>query len=424
MMTRRFLSDVYSDCFTATNLKREWRQCYLEAMGLVPSDWEDDDDEENLDLQNTEAKRTRLTIVNLLPLQVTAEQSELSESRHKQSTDTWSTAALQIQSNILEMSEWIHKKQWDFVSVNMPDDEASLIASTVTSFIPTTANEIESLRQMINSVQNMTQQQHRMGIVQILMSFLKECVADPFGIFQKQRSRTAVAFWQNPLQCRLMTYTASCHEQGDDDLDSALGISSAPRSAQELQRQQRFLPTRPVRQLQGEFMNSYRESLKRKRRPSSVLFDKRTEPYKSAAKPALRASEDISSARNQTVPDSSLSFPDIEPQPEPDFYLSPATLQHESLLFAVHHDLDSVQQMEQRMVDITALLSQFASLVTEQQEFVQEIYEVTSDAKANVDKGQEELLKAKETVQAGKHYTAKAITAMGILMLVLHWVVP
>lgn len=77
--------------------------------------------------------------------------------------------------------------------------------------------------------------------------------------------------------------------------------------------------------------------------------------------------------------------------------------------------------MEQTMVDITALLSQFANLVTEQQEDVWEIHDATVSTKENLQKGQENLMDAAERTASSKHYMATAITAMGVLLLLLNW---
>jgi hypothetical protein len=404
-------SDGNDTFCSAKNLKREWRRCYLNAMGLPADDLKND----IASKRGGDTKRSRFTIVNLLP----SHGRESSTLGDHLPADPWTLTAEQVQNNILEMAGWVQMKKWDYVSVNMPDDEASLICSTVTSFIPTTANEIESLRKLAQGIPNTTMQQHRMGIVQILMVLLKERVNDTFAVLQMQRSRSAVGLWQNPLQCRLAIPSAATPQDDDreDELDAALGLSSRP-SAQERQQQQLFQPNRAIHPLQHNFMEPYTASKTiRTGRPESILFSR------SHIEKVVSEFKEVRNVQVETRSKPLLAKHEIPHQVE-EFYLSPATLQQESVLLAVHHDLDSVQQMEQRMVDITTLLSQFSSLVSEQQEFVQDIYEVTSDAKSNIEQGQEELLKAKETVKASKHYTAKMITTMGILLLVLHWIVP
>jgi len=401
--------------FAATSLKREWRRCYLDALGFQELD---DEFEKSFPAEGGEVKRSRIAVVNLL--RSSCQDSHVSSSSRPPhaAVDQWTETAVEVQNNILEMAAWIQKKKWDFVSVNMPDEEASIIGSTVTAFIPTTANEIESLRQMAHATERPTQQQHRMGIVQILMILLKEEVADPFQTLQKQRSRTAVTLWQNPLQCRLMVPCAAMNEEEEDELDAALGISSS-LSSQTQRSKQCFLPSRPSHLLQRGFRDAYKDLPRRKQRPSSLLFNK---PGSISFKSTSKKDKPLSGVTTRDAHQrDAVAQSDVS---DTSYYLSPPALKQESLLLAVNHDLDSVQQMEQRMMDITQLLSQFASLVSEQQEFVQDIYETTSDAKSNVEKGQEELVKAKETAKASKHFMAKAITSMGVALLILHWIKP
>jgi len=83
---------------------------------------------------------------------------------------------------------------------NDPDGEeknsevvASLIQSTVMSFIATTATEIESLRSMVHTTPTSSTKTalsnhlilHRSGIVQILLERLQREIARPFGFFTK-----------------------------------------------------------------------------------------------------------------------------------------------------------------------------------------------------------------------------------------------
>ena len=108
------------------------------------------------------------------------------------------------------------------------------------------------------------------------------------------------------------------------------------------------------------------------------------------------------------------------------YHTAPDVLEREAaqLLLVARSDLDAVQKMEQRMVDITTLLSQFASLVTAQQREVQQIHTDTTDAKDNVAQGQEHLVEAKERTASSRHYTATAIAVLGWLLLFFHWIRP
>jgi hypothetical protein len=90
------------------------------------------------------------------------------------------------------------------------------------------------------------------------------------------------------------------------------------------------------------------------------------------------------------------------------------------LLVAVHNDLDSVQKTEQRMVQITTLISQFSNLVSEQQEGILQIHDSAQETKENIDKGQENLVDAAERTKRSRHYLAWSIFAMSMTLLLFH----
>jgi hypothetical protein len=402
-MTATLLHDEMM-CYASVNLEIEWKCAYMKAMGRD----ERDDFPHESTVDNAPAD-VRITLVNLVP--------EAINNNVTSTTDMWMQTALQIQQNIDEMSTWLQKKKWDYVSVTMPDSEASLIQSTVTSFTCSTANEIESLRSMSLKHPSSMKQQHEQGIVHILMAVLKETVADPFGKLQKQRSRKAVSIWQNPLGCHIVN-NATFRSRHDDDLDAALGLSSSNRA-----KEQRFLPSRPNHRMQQDFLSAYKQEFKRKR-PDS-FFDcmysskKQANDHFSQHPQEQEYFQQPTQRRTTTKSDTQSTFVQ-------DSYANEHELLQEAALLtvAVNNDLDVVHQVEQRMVDITTLLSQFASLVQEQQEFVVEIHDATIDAKENVAKGQENLIDATERTASSKHYMASGITAMGVFLLILHWVVP
>lgn len=81
------------------------------------------------------------------------------------------------------------------------------------------------------------------------------------------------------------------------------------------------------------------------------------------------------------------------------------------------NDLDSVQHMETRMVEITTLIGQFSNLVQNQQEQVEIIHENAKETKENLDKGQENLIDAAERTKKSKHYKAWSIIAMASVLM-------
>jgi hypothetical protein len=334
------------------------------------------------------------SVLNLVP-PVSNEEPE------QDGSDPWMQTATQIRTNLEEMASWIRSKQSEYLSLEMRDDEASLIQSTVTSFVATTATEIESLHKIIDQTTSPQYQQHSNGIVQNLMERLKLEIAEPFARFQKYRNRVAVDLWQRPLQCRFVVSRS-------DQTDELLGLDD--------NRDQRFQPKRPTHRLHRDFLRSYEAPVTIPQRPQS-LFRKRSSNFQVTD---TRKEEGVSLARRKASQTPQIIQGDevheYEERQAADIQLESALLQAK-----LHNDLDSVQKMEQMMVDITTLLSQFADLVAEQSEEVWEIHETTASSKENIEKGHENLVDAKERTVNSRHSMAMAISAMGILLLIFHW---
>lgn len=329
-----------------------------------------------------------LDIIDLIP-----KRQSFNQQQQQQSEDPWITTALQIQSNITNMKGFLADKQHMYTSLETSDTDASLIASTVSSFTATTAREIESLHNMVTQNKN---KHHYAGIVQILMADLKVSVAEPFGQLQKQRHRVAVELFQSPLVCRHATVP--------------------------------FMPTRPSHKLHSSFMENYTNDIPRVPRPTSLLFSLETTPISTAkaatkkdppSDAAAQRDNDKPSFQQQTPFQNDASLPESS-------YTSSDVMQQETLLLQqkTHSDLEGVQKMEQMMTDITTLISQFAELLGEQQENIYDIYESTTNTKKNVDAGKDNLVDAKERMRRSNHYMAKSICALSLILLVFHWLRP
>jgi len=416
--------------YAAENLSESWRHSCLKALGL--EDWV------VLDQQERKPTANKFQVINLLPQEDEhdegAETSAEGVSEDDTTGDQWMQTALQIQSNILEMAGWIAQKRSDYISLEMPDEEASLIQSTVTSFTATTASEIETLHQCIQQQHDKktgtNQHQHCSGIVQILMSQLKEGIAEPFGKLQKTRTRAAVQLWQTPLQCRL--WTPRHHRlRGAEKKDPTLELLGLDDDDDErpVTVDQRFQPSRPSHRLHRDFWSSYEyqegSSARQKRppRPGFVVGVANDEDDRSEEQPLAEFTAAKAASLRQQKQQQQQQF---QMMPEDDeTTVNAAALQQEAVMLqaVTQNDLDSVQKMEQTMADITTLLSQFANLVAEQQEDVWEIHDSAATTKENMQKGQENLHEAKERTVASSHYMAKGIFAMGCLLLLLNWLV-
>jgi len=102
-------------------------------------------------------------------------------------------------------------------------------------------------------------------------------------------------------------------------------------------------------------------------------------------------------------------------------------LQRESAQLTVsikNAKLDDVQKVESEMAQIMGLLSQFTSLIAEQQEEIADIHDKTIKTKDNVKSGNEHLIEATERRKSNKHYFAKFIVVMAFILLFLNWITP
>lgn len=441
----------------------------VQITNLLPSDFFEDDDEDDSVVVDDDDDDEEISQSK----QATEQKKQRS---YEHAVDPWMEHARNIQADLERMANWIQSKKMDFITFEMGDTEASIIQSTVTSFAATTANEIEALRKMTNQQSTTTtsttsntttnELNHRTGIVQILLARLKEDIVEPFGILQKRRSRKAVNLWQNPLQCKLLVKQkkkSPFKRKRHDELDHALGLvddddkyddDAEQAEMERLRREQRFLPSRDAHNLRNKFMETYHQdehliNSKMLKRPKSLIRDPmsvlsaQTEMVFDPKNNSSDSKFNSSSSRNQVQQDDSLvggghitSYStgnnigvfDYQNDMAREQMVEAANhqMQQEALLLETqaHSDLDSVQKMEQQMVSITTLLTQFSEMVLEQQEEVWQIHDTAKETKDNMDKGQSTLVDAAERTQQSKHYQAKGIFAMGCLLLLFHWLRP
>jgi t-SNARE complex subunit (syntaxin) len=408
--------------FTASyDREKEWRECCAVVMGF---EWVDRFEEEKSGEEETEEHHhTIQQVINLMDDDTDSidEYDESPAAQEDESKDHWTENALRIQADLTRMARWIRSKQHEYVSLEMRDDEASLIQSTVTSFAATTANELETLRKIIpSSSSNIAS--HRSGVVQILLSQLQEQIAEPFGALQRQRTRVAVQLWQNPLQCKLY--------QPKPQAERNRSMMQIFDEEDEFEREQRFLPRRQSPPDDYDFISKYAhcnepripsrpgflaQLAKKKQRVVPPVQDNPKEVPREADNRPLTPQIPIVRQKPQIMPYQQPTTEEARRQVEEDMQQEVAML-----TVAVHNDLDSVQKMEQRMVQITTLISQFSNLVSEQQEEIWQIHDSAKETKENMDKGQENLVDAAEKTKRSKHYMAWTIFAMSMTLLFFH----
>jgi len=501
-----------SVCTSSLDRGDEFQRCCAETMGFEWVDRFDDDEDEN-DAASNGADEDTLQVTNLLDDDDDDDDFEDCYCRKENSMeikikgkiepetmpttdDAWTDSALRIRGDLDRMSRWIQSKKREYVGLDMKDEEAGLIQSTVMSFAATTASELETLRNMIttsraahsNSKSNSrivvshNQANHRAGIVQILLAQLQEQVTKPFAALQQQRVREAVQLWQNPLHCKLYQDPRPRRCGGgdsdsdsddkalfggggddDDDNDGDMG--------ENLPTEQRFLPQRSYRESrrhpkpsesEDSFISKYAHkprtgrptnrprflvglaqqraraaSTENDHDPSAIppshtpkhpkptsehnpLTEVPMSSFGGNVVDAEQVFEDFTTRSSQAGhhhANANAAANDYQHQLEED--LRTESIQLATTLMA-SNELDSVQQMEKRMVEITTLIGQFSNLVQEQQEQVLQVHDSAKETKDNLDKGQENLIDAAERTKQSKHYKAWAILAMTGILAFFH----
>jgi len=471
-------STDFSSTFTASyNRQTEWRQCCAIAMGF---EWVDDfNDNNNEDVEDSSSKtqtNPNARIQQIINLMEDEEEDDdhvivggrshghgengndegmgRNNTNHHHLVDPWMANAFRMQTDIHEMSKWIQMKKHDYIGLGMNDEEASLIQSTVTTFAATTAAELETLRKLIltstsqQSSQQQSQQQpsgnsvggHRQGIVQILLHQLQEQITQPFSILQKQRTRPAVQLWQNPWHCHLsstLNENNRTRNHMDDDGDNNMDnnnyffVEASDK---------RFMTLSTLMIPQEDFLEKYQRDPIQHRPPRPAFFhqlsarklaiqtkmtmttrDDDNDDVKASPSPT---SFSLPTATANTTTKNTKGFiqripvpmneevPNFEEQMEEEAMLLQETI--------VRSDLDSVQKMEQRMVEITTLIGQFSNLVSEQQEDIMDIAQHAQETKQNMTKGQENLIDATQRTQKSKHYLAWTIFGLSLTLLFFH----
>lgn len=419
MTNTRAARPINSSFAASCNRKRDWFESCQLAQGF---EWVDQFDNEKDGALPEESESNReneapiLQITNLLDADDDWNDDYSEETKHD--IDHWTENALRIQADLMRMAEWIQKKLDAYISLDMADEEASLIQSTVTSFAATTASELETLRKIIPSSSSDIAS-HRSGIVQIILSRLQSLITEPFGQLQRQRSRIAVHLWQNPHQCKLY------HRKPNSDKD--ISIMDMLDEEDDTDREQRFFPRKESPSDDYDFMTKYIETRGESDVPSRPGFLGRFAQIQNVESPYSADKEAPETNLSTTyLPTKNVEKPQLMPYQHPTEgelrRQLAADLQQESamLTMAAQSDLDSVQKMEQRMVEITTLIGQFSNLVGEQQEEILHIHDSAKESKENMDKGQENLVDATERQKKSKHWLAWIIFTMSTTLLFFH----
>jgi len=400
-------------CHASCDLRKEWEQSCAKAMGF------------NSDAPPY-ADDNAQPVIHILNLMDDGDaDTTMSEASNSTTEDYWMDNANQIAASITQMADMIVKNQRAYVTGDLTDEEASVLESTVLSFSATAANQIDALRGAMDQYQSPDYVHHCSGIVASLMLRLREQVANPMASLQKQRTRTAMTIYQQPLSCRLVIREQSADRETDGTVWDQLVEDDEGASLE-----QRFRPQHAAPSMSTDFMATYAsnedEIMSYLQRPPSLFQQKTQQETKieeSAKQPPTKQLK--FSAKTKKVHEERLMYH----QQQEDVRLQEETqqeLQKEAVLLeaSLQNDLDSVYQVEQRMTEITALLSQFSTLVSEQQEEIVTIHDTARSSKENVSKGQESLVDAKERTKRSKHYMATVVWSVALILLFFNYVTP
>lgn len=349
---------------------------------------------------------------------------------------------------ILQASESLEdKNQSDQPHVSfMTEHEVAMFESSIASFMTSTASQIDTLRQSLegtNSAMNLSEDiyTHRSGILSHLLCELKQ-IMKGFQLMQHMRHREELELYHDPLKC---VYHQS-HDEMDDLLDMSMDdgmednlepdeefLNELDRNEEEFQalfnvdddrEYQRIveepLPSIPMILTGGPSRNE--ENKRTQSETPNNTTDKRL-----PVQPPLMKQNDRSNKVQWKDQQTPKPTPVTTLPTETESYENQsAVLQQEQVFLAAsvqNTKLDAAQKVESQMMQITSLLSQFSSLISEQQEEIQVIADATTKSRDNVKKGGEKLVQATEQRKKSRHYFAWVIFGLGLLLLFLNAVI-
>lgn len=353
--------------------------------------------------------------------------------RRKVQEDPWMSNAKRIYCSVQEMYQLLDTNADVYSDPHlathpMSDDEITIFESSITAFLTTSTGQIDSLRQAIPESMHEHTKNHRLGIISHLLSELKKLM-NRFQMLQQRRNREELELFRDPLKCNPSNF------EGDDLMDESsdrvhiqclgeLDDDYLARIEQEDEYFQRFYQEYENDELLEEIANAPLLLPSEKLGTSSILNqsyhvknDNNSDP-----KPSVRFD-----------PKFAPKSPEIHQQQQHNAELDliqnkreNEILEQEQLFLSTSVQstkLDGVQKAESQMMQVTALLSQFANLIAEQQEEVQVIADSTKESRKNVDSGREKLVQATEQKRKGRHYFAWIIFTMGLVLLFLNAII-
>lgn len=341
--------------------------------------------------------------------------------------DLWISNARNVYSSIQQMNLLLESNSMAYSnpqnSMNsISNQDTDNFESSIASFITYSASQIDSLRQYIPESLDDTNN-NRLGIVSHLLYQLK-VITDKFQELQCQRNREELELLRDPLRCSPSVISANAttsHSFHGKFLIDGLADSFFATLEEEEESFQQFYQKNdndeelekvliteldlPCDKHDSSLLNTTQSASRSVHTEKPVV---RFDPKFAPSTPKLHQRLELSTS------DSFFKQKEIELRDQ----------EQELLVANVQNSkLDGVQRAESQMLHITTLLSQFANLISEQQEEVQVIADATKKSRENVDYGREKLVQATEQRKKGRHYFAWIIFILGSFLMFMNAVV-
>jgi t-SNARE complex subunit, syntaxin len=315
----------------------------------------------------------------------------------------------------------------------MTEEEVTVFEASIASFLTSATSQIDTLRQSMmiqeenSSCGPMSEdvKAHRSGIVSHLVCELEQLMRD-FQSMQKQRNRVELELYFDPLKCVYCNIHASSirgdvvdDSDGDVFLQDDLELHSLEPDEDYMdmleREEEHFQSMFGSQQNDQEWKKIVDEPLPFSFFPIVAWNDEKDQESKTNNRVPNSLEKDYMGERKGSLAgkgdDTMITIASRQSE----------ILQQEQIFLnetVQNTDLDAAQSIESQMTQITSLLSQFSSLISEQQEEIQMIADSSANSRMNVTKGREKLVQATEQKKKSRHYFAWIIFLLGLLLLV------
>ena len=352
-----------------------------------------------------------------------------------QSADPWMNNAARLYSSITKITTLLTTNSTSYTNKNvfsedeevMTEDEVVVFETSIASFMTSTASQIDTLRQAVEDMDISSDEirTHRSGIISHLISELRK-IMEEFQSMQEMRHREELELFYHPLKCcfhyeNVMTGSRENLAADGFSLEPDEGfLDLLERDEEEFQAMYNIKEDdEELERILQEPPPSIPNWLQQRCGEKMPTQDSRQPPVQiptqkaSNKPPALHVPKETTNAKDE-----------IKMQANVETNESQATVLQQEQIFlkatVQNTNLDAAQKVESQMMQITSLLSQFSSLISEQQEEIQVIADSTVKSRQNVDKGREKLIQATQQRKSKRHYFAWVIFIMGVLLLFLN----